>query len=41
VKLFRKHSRVGRPLGKKEFVEKLENLTGRILKPQRPGRKKK
>ncbi len=41
TKLFRKHSRVGRPLGEKKFVEKLENITGRILKPQKPGRKRK
>jgi len=41
IKFFRKHSRIGRPLGQKEFIEKLENITGRLLKPRKPGRKKK
>lgn len=41
VKLFKKHARVGRPLGQEGFIEKLEKMTGRILKPQKPGRKKK
>jgi putative transposase len=40
-KLFRKHTRVGRPLGSEEFIVKLEKITGRILKPLKPGRKKK
>ncbi|MFH1856175.1 MAG: hypothetical protein ABH836_02960 [Candidatus Omnitrophota bacterium] len=40
VKLFEKCSRVGRPLGEEGFVEKLEEMTGRILRPQKPGRKK-
>lgn len=41
IKLFRKHSRVGRPLGHRQFIEKLEHLTGRMLTPMKPGRKKK
>lgn len=41
IKLFKKHARVGRPLGHEGFIEKLEKITGRILKPQKPGRKKK
>ena len=41
VKLFKKHTRVGRPLGQEGFIEKLEKMTGRILKPQKAGRKKK
>ncbi|MCX5698630.1 MAG: transposase [Candidatus Omnitrophica bacterium] len=41
TKLFKKHARAGRPLGKEGFIENLEKVTGRILKPQRPGRKKK
>ena len=41
VKLFKKHTRVGRPLGQEWFIEKLEKMTGRILKPQKAGRKKK
>jgi putative transposase len=39
IKLFKKHTSVGRPLGQEGFVEKLEKLTGRILRPQKPGRK--
>jgi len=39
IKLFEKHVRIGRPLGQEGFTEKLEKLTGRILKPQKPGRK--
>jgi putative transposase len=35
----RKHERTGRPLGSRSFVEQLENKIGRILKPQKPGRK--
>jgi len=35
----RKHARTGRPLGDENFIEKLESLTGRSLKPQKPGRK--
>jgi putative transposase len=41
VKLFKKHTRVGRPLGQEGFIEKLEKITGRILRPQKVGRKKK
>ena len=41
VKLFKKHTRVGRPLGQEGFIEKLEKMTGRILRPQKAGRKKK
>jgi len=40
-KLFRKHTRVGRPLGQEGFIEKMENITGRRLRPQKPGRRKK
>lgn len=39
IKLFEKHTSVGRPLGKEGFVEKLEKLMCRILKPQKPRRK--
>ena len=39
--LFQKHERTGRPLGSAKFLEKLENLLGRILKPQKPGKKTK
>jgi len=40
IKLLKKHARVGRPLGKEGFIEKLEKITGRILRPRKPGRKK-
>ena len=39
MKLFQKHTSVGRPLGREGFVERLEKLTGRILRPQKPGKK--
>ena len=39
IKLFKKHARVGRPLGQEGFIENLEKATGRILRPQKPGRK--
>ena len=35
----RKHERTGRPLGSPPFVERLEGMLGRKLKPQKPGRK--
>ncbi len=34
---FRLHSRTGRPLGDDAFLEKLEKMTGMVLKKQRPG----
>ena len=36
-----KHERTGRPLGSKEFLGQLEVITGRELKPGKPGPKKK
>ena len=33
------HSRTGRPLGNESFVETLENVSGRSLRPGKPGRK--
>jgi len=41
MELFRKHERTGRPLGMEPFVEKMELLLNRKLKPQKPGPKKK
>ncbi len=41
MELFRKHERTGRPLGEDSFIERLELLLDRKLKPQKPGRKKK
>jgi putative transposase len=35
------HSRTGRPLGEKTFIDKLENLLGINLKKKKPGPKKK
>jgi putative transposase len=40
VALIQRHERTGRPLGKKRFVDNLEKVLGRRLKPQRPGPKK-
>jgi putative transposase len=37
----RKNSRTGRPLGSKEFIESLEDLTGMSIFPKKPGRKAK
>jgi hypothetical protein len=36
-----KHERTGRPLGNKQFLDKLENITGRTLKSGKPWPKKK
>lgn len=41
IDLLRKHERTGRPLGEGTFVEKMESLLGRKLKPGKPGPKKK
>jgi len=38
---FRGHGRTGRPLGNETFIERLEALVGRVLKPQKGGRPKK
>ena len=35
----RDHGRTGRPLGDETFLDRLETLVGRQLKPQKPGRK--
>jgi putative transposase len=37
----RYHERNGRPLGSEYFVERIEKKLGRILRPQKPGPKKK
>ncbi len=39
--VLRKHTRTGRPLGNQAFIEAAERLTGRVLKPARPGRKRR
>jgi putative transposase len=41
IELFRKHERTGRPMGHPNFIEHLEILLDRILKPQKPGPKVK
>lgn len=37
----RKHERSGRPLGKETFVDQIETLLARTLRPQKPGPKRK
>lgn len=37
----RLHTRTGRPLGSEGFMERLESITGRTLRPARPGPKPK
>lgn len=39
--LLQRHERMGRPLGSKGFIERLENKLSRILTPQKGGRPKK
>ncbi len=41
LKLLRGHARTGRPLGDETFVERLERLVGRVLKPKKGGRPRK
>ena len=40
LKLLRKCANTGRPLGDEKFCADLEDVTGRILRKRRPGRKK-
>jgi len=40
MELLRKHERTGRPLGGDSFIEKMEILLRRRLKPRKPGPKK-
>jgi putative transposase len=37
---FRKHERSGRPLGEEVFVDQIETLLARTLRPQKPGPKR-
>ncbi len=40
IELFVQHASNGRPLGNEEFLKHLEALTGRVLMPQKRGRKR-
>ena len=37
----RRHVRTGRPLGAETFLDRLEEMAGRVLKPQKHGPKPK
>ncbi len=39
IEAFRRHGRIGRPLGSETFIEQLEEITGRRLRPRKAGRK--
>ncbi|MBU1168704.1 MAG: hypothetical protein KKD44_03980 [Proteobacteria bacterium] len=41
IEMLRKHERTGRPIGDDSFIERLELILERILKPQKPGPKGK
>ena len=41
IEELRKYARTGRPLGNEEFLERLEGLVARLLKPKKGGRPKK
>lgn len=41
TEIFRRHGRIGRPLGSDRFVNALERATGRPLRPRKVGRKPK
>ena len=41
LKDLRRHSRTGRPFGNETFLERLEAMLGRVLKPQKRGPKTK
>ena len=41
IRDLREHGRTGRPLGSSAFVDGLESLVGRVLKPQKGGRPSK
>lgn len=39
INALRRHGRIGRPLGSDDFIERLERVTGRRLRPAKAGRK--
>src|SRR3990172_3327068 len=41
VRRLRRHEGTERPLGGERFLERLEKIVGRLLRPRKPGRKKK
>ena len=41
VEQIRYHERTGRPLGDESFINRLEEMLGRVLRPQKAGRKPK
>ncbi|MBM3882673.1 MAG: transposase [Verrucomicrobia bacterium] len=41
LRALREHGRTGRPLGSPTFLDRLEKLVGRVLRPQKPGPKPK
>jgi putative transposase len=41
LKRFREHERTGRPLGDEVFLGRLEKTLGRVLRRQKPGRRRK
>ncbi len=41
VKKLKRHEKSGRPMGNDGFVDKMEQTLGRVLRPQKPGPKKK
>jgi putative transposase len=41
LRSIREHGHTGRPLGSSAFLDRLEGLVGRVLKPQKPGPKPK
>jgi len=41
IEELRAHGRTGRPLGNETFLDRLEGLIGRVLKPQKGGRPRK
>jgi len=41
LKLLQRHERSGRPLGNEGFIQQMEQSLGRILRPGKPGPRKK
>ena len=41
IDLLKTHEKSGRPLGSEEFLDELEKRTGRRLKKEKPGRKRR